>query len=182
MGAYREEKPDSHGPIELEPAQPKETPRYIEANGPLRTENLGSIPQKPVHLCPNCDYNLTGLTNNRCPECGEEFNRSEARIRGIEVSLGAKSVLYSLGFARLKAGIGIALILASILYHNFSTSSWQGWLGLRLSLRGGWLLSVLPFIILVAILGRVRNGEDLYDTVWKIGLLVAAAAAFLAIF
>lgn len=29
--------------------------------------------------CPKCDYCLTGLPMNRCPECGQEFNPSELR-------------------------------------------------------------------------------------------------------
>jgi len=29
-----------------------------------------------VH-CPHCGYNLTGLTEDRCPECGNEFDRTE---------------------------------------------------------------------------------------------------------
>lgn len=27
--------------------------------------------------CPNCDYNLTGLLENRCPECGTTFDPAE---------------------------------------------------------------------------------------------------------
>lgn len=27
--------------------------------------------------CPNCDYNLTGLTERRCPECGTAFELAE---------------------------------------------------------------------------------------------------------
>lgn len=35
----------------------------------------------PEHLdlhCPECDYNLTGLTQWRCPECGERFSPRRA--------------------------------------------------------------------------------------------------------
>jgi len=40
------------------------------------------IPPFPLHLCPTCNYNLTGLTEFRCPECGNEFTLSEARASG----------------------------------------------------------------------------------------------------
>ncbi|MBP7936872.1 MAG: hypothetical protein KA354_19700 [Phycisphaerae bacterium] len=29
--------------------------------------------------CPHCEYNLTGLTENRCPECGLQFDPDELR-------------------------------------------------------------------------------------------------------
>lgn len=40
--------------------------------------------------CPKCGYNLTGLTQNVCPECGGGFSRAElAAIGGIKYpSLG----------------------------------------------------------------------------------------------
>tara|TARA_R110002111_G_scaffold150307_3_gene217245 strand:+ start:425 stop:877 length:453 start_codon:yes stop_codon:yes gene_type:complete len=34
---------------------------------------------EPTLYCPNCGYNLTGLTENRCLECGEEFDLARLR-------------------------------------------------------------------------------------------------------
>lgn len=44
----------------------------------------------PTLYCPKCGYNLTGLAEERCPECGERFSRAElAAIGGIKYpSLG----------------------------------------------------------------------------------------------
>jgi Kef-type K+ transport system membrane component KefB len=44
----------------------------------------------PTLYCPKCGYNLTGLTEDRCPECGGGFSRAElAAIGGIKYrSLG----------------------------------------------------------------------------------------------
>jgi hypothetical protein len=28
-------------------------------------------------VCPNCGYNLTGLSGTRCPECGKQYTINE---------------------------------------------------------------------------------------------------------
>ncbi|MCP4251248.1 MAG: hypothetical protein GY778_29780 [bacterium] len=37
--------------------------------------------------CPNCGYNLTGLTSPRCPECGVVFRQKEVEQRARELSV-----------------------------------------------------------------------------------------------
>lgn len=51
------------------------------------TENLEGL------RCPTCSYDLAGLTQNRCPECGDAFDplilRKEAASTGKGVELAA---------------------------------------------------------------------------------------------
>ena len=41
-----------------------------------RALRLAASPASTV-CCPNCGYNLTGLTESRCPECGSKFTLNE---------------------------------------------------------------------------------------------------------
>ena len=41
-----------------------------------RALRLAASPSSVVS-CPNCGYNLTGLTESRCPECGSKFTLNE---------------------------------------------------------------------------------------------------------
>jgi len=45
----------------------------------LGAETLNTDESGAVLHCPACGYNLTGLPNNICPECGEQFDRVELR-------------------------------------------------------------------------------------------------------
>ncbi len=38
--------------------------------------------REPELFCPVCDYNLTGLPENRCPECGGHFDPADLRRLG----------------------------------------------------------------------------------------------------
>lgn len=49
---------------------------------PLAKPVYDAIIESDRLFCPACDYNLTGLTLNRCPECGTYFDRTHLRSLG----------------------------------------------------------------------------------------------------
>ncbi len=58
---------------------------------PLTWDEIESMrPARDWHLplpptCRTCGYNLTGLSSNRCPECGREFKWKEVRLRTARI-------------------------------------------------------------------------------------------------
>ena len=67
----------------------------------------------PTLFCPQCGYNLTGLTNERCPECGRDFVAFGLQSKWMDDSLvGFIDVLPRLllaPIAGLALGFGVGL-------------------------------------------------------------------------
>ena len=49
----------------------------------MRPQSEWRLPLPPT--CPKCEYNLTGLSADRCPECGSTFRWKELRTRASHV-------------------------------------------------------------------------------------------------
>jgi len=61
--------------------------------------------------CPTCEYNLTGLTEQRCPECGEPFDWDDVLSRAADpVTIAFER---SQGIGRLR---GFAVTWATVLF------------------------------------------------------------------
>lgn len=45
----------------------------------LLSLGVALVPEPRVGHCRRCDYDLTGLTQPRCPECGTPFDRPQNR-------------------------------------------------------------------------------------------------------
>lgn len=140
----------------------------------------GPVPQHPVHLCPNCDYNLTGLTSRRCPECGEPFSLSEARLRNLEKTDATLVYVHSARFQLHKQYIGIGLMLLCFWVLNVDPSMGpRGWLGVDMSPRGWYLFCMC--IAVAPVIGMIRflRGLVVADSFWPLGLFALVLTVLL---
>jgi fructose-specific phosphotransferase system IIC component len=46
---------------------------HVVWRGPLQAQIRRELNERGIPLCIRCGYNLTGLTQPRCPECGTPF-------------------------------------------------------------------------------------------------------------
>ena len=60
--------------------------------------------------CPSCGCNLTGLSEDICPECGEGFDREEL-IKRQENCISNRSVLLQLTLVPLATAVVLLLVL-----------------------------------------------------------------------
>ena len=121
--------------VELEPSSVVDTPRHVIHGSEAGVPCDGPIPQHPLHLCPYCDYNLTGLTSRRCPECGQEFTLSEARHRAFDFSAAGQQLQRA---SQLENGLlwtGYGLIAFALLWpciwYNRLTGKLEFYVGFR---------------------------------------------------
>lgn len=128
------------------------------------------VPAEPLHLCPTCDYILTGLTARRCPECGEPFTMADARDRGVEKGIGYRRYFVTDRYQRLKYRVGWALLVAGFLMPVFWRASPRSAWGLR----GGGMIYLMPIFLAFACFYKVIR-----DTTWADAILVAGLGAAL---
>ena len=151
--------------IELEP--PGGLSSQLEGESPaVKPEGDAPIPQRPLHLCPNCDYNLTGLTSRRCPECGQPFTIADARERGFELSASGQEFRRSIRADRAVAIFGIALLAFGLccpcITHDRAAATWSFAPSIKT-----WAM----WMVLVPLVGTVLLVNLYYEQSWARVLL-----------
>ncbi len=162
--------------IELEPFQPIETPRHVVQDGgePYTRGQIleGPVPASPLHLCPTCDYILTGLSSGRCPECGESFTLDEARCRAIDKSPAVRRLIRGSQAGRWGGILGAAFLVGAVLALNLRVGGAPPWVHLRPSAGGGTMSVLAAVILLFALMAK-----SLFDSEWSHLLLISGLVA-----
>ncbi len=175
----RQSRPSGAGLIRLEgepAARPAAAVPAASHAGPTANR---PIPAYPVHLCPNCDYNLTGLTSRICPECGQPFNVRDARYhatRGVpEVRRYYRKVVVDRWMGRT----AVVLLVWAIIMPNLKCSASGPWVKLGTTVGGWFILTLTTIMVLWAWLGqavwdwsRPRVFLAAAVTVWALSMAV----------
>ena len=128
------------------------------------------IADHSIH-CLDCGYNLTGLVQNRCPECSRRFDLQDSDTFAIDNPRGRP---IQSGYAYLGASILGALIIL------------QPFIGGRVGFRR-WGLGAIFFGIVVEVfiasvgLGARSSGLARYGAPFYIAMCVALIAALMGI-
>ncbi len=102
--------------IELEPLGPDVVmphDRIVSPNWTVQLTHVDgqSIPDRPGHNCPGCDYDLRTLTGRVCPECGSTFTIGEARYAGLPHDPNASSDILAIRMQRVAWVICIPIFI-----------------------------------------------------------------------
>ena len=113
---------------------------------------MAEIPiAQPVTIpCPTCEYDLRGLTNSRCPECGSEFESFEAMV---QASLHARRLFVRV----IKWRQRLAIFTLAALLAIIGTSAWTMKIGrvTPIAIIGVWLLWPLAGLFAIVLLIQV---------------------------
>ena len=134
-----------------------------------------------MHLCPNCDYNLTGLIERRCPECGEPFDLGEARFRGFELSEGGASLRHWEKLDWVRRGLGVGLIILGFCLPTIVGAVFKSTPGLLPAVGKRWLMLFLVApgdLMLLMVCWYLDYGWS--RILLTVGILTAAAGLLVA--
>jgi hypothetical protein len=112
---------------------------YGDVIPPEARVDPAQFPEEKYPLsCPKCDYLLRGLPQDRCPECGSEYERGRLLVQQYVIEGGKRITQRSRRFANRALIIGflfffapmalITLLASLMLYMSVNTSPVIDWL------------------------------------------------------
>lgn len=167
--------------VELQPLDEAPLPsRHVGKSGEviigLGGDHGRPVPEQPPHICPECDYNLTGLVSRRCPECGTAFTLSEARQHAGVFSLVAERDRRSVRLDRITFYSGLVLLVAGMV--TPMVIPWGGY-GRIVALRF-WMTVLTMLILAIAWVWKSKLDRPWSDGMVFAGLLsIGFAVAYL---
>jgi hypothetical protein len=117
--------------------------------------------------CPVCSYDLSGLPDHRCPECGHEFDPDQLAAR-VAPAVGPLAMCASYGLAML-------IVLAS--FSNARTlTTYTGWCGTPQAnaavAQSCFVPALFLPIVIIYVMAR-RAHQPLL--VWRVPLVISSA-------
>ena len=117
--------------------------------------------------CPRCEYNVRGLEQPRCPECGQTFDPQRVVARAQAQSSG----LFEFYFFDRPISTFLRTLRASVrprrfwgaMHRRWPTQAWGLWFYLAFVLGLTWSITVTGYIgtnFGINCLNRVRRGQD----------------------
>ncbi|MCG8404619.1 MAG: hypothetical protein MI923_05415 [Phycisphaerales bacterium] len=155
--------------VELEPLVTRaEAPRHV-----VRSEMVVGhdgdygqpIPEHPLHMCPECDYRLTGLTSRRCPECGTPFTLITSRRHAGKFLPRGKQDYQVVRNQKIAYYAGLCLLIVGTIAPMFSFQR-----AVMLSIF--WMISLGMTVLLFVSMWKVY-----YQKTWSDAMLIGGIAA-----
>lgn len=133
-----------------------------------------AIPESPLHLCPACDYNLTGLRARRCPECGNLFELIEAKRHGARRLPHIQQDVRAVFMNNFSLAGGVSLFAVSLIAGKFLLRSSQGaW--------GSWLVFIGVIIAVIAFAWQTYYQRTLAEAALFAGLAALVSVGMIVI-
>lgn len=169
MNAEQPEEREAARLVELQPLDEAPLPpRHVGKSGEVVVGLDGDygrpVPGQPPHLCPECDYNLTGLVSRRCPECGTPFTLPEARRHAGVFSPAAQRDRRSVRRDRIFFYGGLVLLVGGMV-----TPMVIPWEGVARIVRLRFWMAVLTILILTI----AWVYKSALDRPWSDGMVLA---------
>jgi hypothetical protein len=131
----------------------------------------GKAPKLPPVKCQNCGYDMKGLTEMKCPECGAKVRPRHSRDEFLEQE-SRRATIAAYRTPLIVWSVGLALTIVALLALGASTSTW---IYVAISYIMGVIVGLVALVISSATVVE-------YDAPWHLRILcILAMFAVLAI-